>query len=131
MPNFISEDQIEKAAVVLLKEQYGYRTVNCFTQDVEDPVHFGNRQRSRPRSKRQDGFLISALLNNAAICRIENSSAIVDISMMKDDQLSPCSYSNAFTVTFTLSATGSVRCTFVPTATAQTVSCPLARRFSK
>ena len=36
MPNFISEDQIEKAAVALLKDRYGYRTVNCFTQDVED-----------------------------------------------------------------------------------------------
>ena len=29
MPDFISEDQIEKAAVALLKEQCGYRTVNC------------------------------------------------------------------------------------------------------
>lgn len=29
MPNFISEDQIEKAAVALLHDQYGYRTLNC------------------------------------------------------------------------------------------------------
>ncbi len=43
MPNFISEDQIEKAAVALLKEQYGYRTINCFTQDVEDPADRSNR----------------------------------------------------------------------------------------
>ena len=35
MPNFNSEDQIEKAAVAILKATYGYRTVNCFTQDVE------------------------------------------------------------------------------------------------
>lgn len=36
MPNFISEDQIEKAAVALLTQTYGYRTINCFTQDVEN-----------------------------------------------------------------------------------------------
>jgi len=37
MPNFISEDQIEKAAIALLKNTYGYRTVNCYTSDVENP----------------------------------------------------------------------------------------------
>jgi len=36
MPNFISEDQIEKAAVSLLKNTYGYRTLNCYTSDVEN-----------------------------------------------------------------------------------------------
>lgn len=43
MPNFISEDQIEKAAVALLTETYGYRTVNCFTQDVENLADRSNR----------------------------------------------------------------------------------------
>jgi type I restriction enzyme R subunit len=43
MPNFISEDQIEKAAVALLKDTYGYRTVNCFTQDVENLSDRSNR----------------------------------------------------------------------------------------
>ena len=43
MPNFISEDQIEKAAVALLKDTYGYRTVNCFTQDVENMSDHSNR----------------------------------------------------------------------------------------
>ncbi|MCG6536854.1 MAG: type I restriction endonuclease [Syntrophales bacterium LBB04] len=43
MPNFISEDQIEKAAVALLKDTYGYRTVNCFTQDVETLSDRSNR----------------------------------------------------------------------------------------
>lgn len=43
MPNFISEDQIEKAAVALLTETYGYRTVNCFTQDVENLADKSNR----------------------------------------------------------------------------------------
>ena len=38
MPNFISESQIEKAAVAFLKDKYGYRTINCFTQDAEEPV---------------------------------------------------------------------------------------------
>ena len=43
MPNFISEDQIEKAAVALLTKTYGYRTVNCFTQDVENIADKSNR----------------------------------------------------------------------------------------
>jgi len=43
MPNFISEDQLEKAAVALLKDTYGYRTVNCFTQDVETLSDRSNR----------------------------------------------------------------------------------------
>lgn len=43
MPNFISEDQIEKAAVALLTTTYGYRTINCYTQDVENPADGSNR----------------------------------------------------------------------------------------
>jgi type I restriction enzyme R subunit len=43
MPNFISEDQIEKAAVTLLTQTYGYRSVNCFTQDVENLADKSNR----------------------------------------------------------------------------------------
>ncbi len=43
MPNFISEGQIEKAAVSLLAETYGYRAVNCFTSDVEDLQDKSNR----------------------------------------------------------------------------------------
>ncbi|MHB9070232.1 MAG: type I restriction endonuclease subunit R [Sedimentisphaerales bacterium] len=44
MPNFISEDQIEKAAVALLKDKYGYRSLNCFTSDVEDLNDNSNRE---------------------------------------------------------------------------------------
>lgn len=36
MPNFISEDQIEKAAVELLTQTFGYRTLNCYTPDFEN-----------------------------------------------------------------------------------------------
>lgn len=43
MPNFISEDNIEKAAVAILKEKYGYRTVNCFTQDSDTIEDRSNR----------------------------------------------------------------------------------------
>lgn len=35
MPNFISEDQIEKAIISLLTEQFGYRHINCNTPDPE------------------------------------------------------------------------------------------------
>lgn len=43
MPNFISEDQIEKAAVTLLKDRFGYRTLNCFTQEADDLNDRSNR----------------------------------------------------------------------------------------
>lgn len=36
MPNFISEDDIERAAVRLLTDKHGYRTLNCHTVDLED-----------------------------------------------------------------------------------------------
>ena len=43
MPNFISEDQIEKATVSLLKEKFGYRTLNGFTQEADDLNDRSNR----------------------------------------------------------------------------------------
>lgn len=36
MPNFISEDQIERALVQRLTSLYGYDSLNCHTQDPED-----------------------------------------------------------------------------------------------
>ena len=36
MPNFISEDQIEVALVNLLRDNYGYQTLNCFTAEAAD-----------------------------------------------------------------------------------------------
>jgi type I restriction enzyme R subunit len=44
MPNFISEDQIEKAAIQLLVEKYNYRTINCYTTDVDDLNDKSNRK---------------------------------------------------------------------------------------
>jgi type I restriction enzyme R subunit len=43
MANFISEDRIEKAAISILKEKYGYRTVNCFTQEADTLEDRSNR----------------------------------------------------------------------------------------
>lgn len=43
MPNFISEDDIEKAAVGLLTKKHGYRTINCHTTDLEDLNDKSNR----------------------------------------------------------------------------------------
>jgi len=43
MPNVISEDQIEKAAVNLLHETYGYRKINCYTTDLENLKDQSNR----------------------------------------------------------------------------------------
>src|SRR5882672_5130687 len=36
MPNFISEDQIERALVEKLKQLYGFDSLNCHTDDPED-----------------------------------------------------------------------------------------------
>ncbi len=47
MPNFISEDQIEKAAVSLLKDSLGYRTINCYTADVENLSDRSNREKKQ------------------------------------------------------------------------------------
>ncbi len=43
MPNYISEDDIEKAAVKLLHDEYGYRNVNCYTADLENLNDKSNR----------------------------------------------------------------------------------------
>lgn len=36
MPNFISEDQIEKALVEKLRQLYPFESINCYTKDPED-----------------------------------------------------------------------------------------------
>src|ERR1700730_4648602 len=36
MPNFISEDQIERALVEKLTQLYGFDSLNCYTEDPEN-----------------------------------------------------------------------------------------------
>src|SRR5262245_53265736 len=36
MPNFISEDQIERALVQKLQHLHGFDSLNCYTEDPED-----------------------------------------------------------------------------------------------
>ena len=43
MPNFISENQIENAAISLLKDKFNYRTLNCLTQEADDLNDHSNR----------------------------------------------------------------------------------------
>jgi len=47
MPNFISEDQIEKAAVALLRDRYGYRTLDCMTAQPENLADRSGRTSKR------------------------------------------------------------------------------------
>ena len=35
MANFISEDDIEKSAIALLKQRHNYMAINCYTQDSD------------------------------------------------------------------------------------------------
>jgi type I restriction enzyme R subunit len=43
MANFISEDRIEKAIVGLLTKKFGWRHINCYTAQPEDPNDRSNR----------------------------------------------------------------------------------------
>jgi len=47
MPNFISEDQIEKAFLNLLHRQFGFELLNCHTSDPEDLNDRSNRRDKR------------------------------------------------------------------------------------
>ncbi len=48
MPNFISEDAIEKAILKRLKEQFGFDVLNCHTSDAEDLNDRSGRSDIRP-----------------------------------------------------------------------------------
>lgn len=47
MPNFISEDQIERALVQKLGHLYGFATLNCYTEDPEDLNDRSGRKNKR------------------------------------------------------------------------------------
>ncbi|NLG19310.1 MAG: type I restriction endonuclease subunit R [Fibrobacter sp.] len=59
MPNFISEDQIEKEAVKTLVEKLGYRSINCFTADIE------NLNDNSGRTNKQDVVFLDILQKKA------------------------------------------------------------------
>ncbi|MBU5611620.1 type I restriction endonuclease subunit R [Geomonas azotofigens] len=60
MPNFISEDAIEKAILKLLHEQFGYDLLNCYTSDANDL-----NDRSGRRDKRE--VILGERLKEAAL----------------------------------------------------------------
>jgi type I restriction enzyme R subunit len=72
MPNFISEDQIEKAAVSLLTQTYGYRTVNCYTADVE------NLSDKSGRGSKQEVAFLEILRTRAIRLNPEIPATIID-----------------------------------------------------
>ena len=47
MPNFISEDQIERALVQKLQHLHGFDSLNCHTEDAEDLNDGSNRANKR------------------------------------------------------------------------------------
>ncbi|MES0491569.1 MAG: type I restriction endonuclease subunit R [Leptospirales bacterium] len=47
MPNLISEDDIEKAAIEILTKKLGYTSINCFTGDVENLNDRSGRQNKK------------------------------------------------------------------------------------
>ena len=52
MPNFISEDQIERALVQKLQQLHGFDSLNCHTEDPED-LHDGSG-----RTNKRDVILV-------------------------------------------------------------------------
>ena len=52
MPNFISEDQIERALVQKLQQLHGFDSLNCYTEDPED-LHDGSG-----RANKRDVILV-------------------------------------------------------------------------
>ena len=75
MPNFISEDQIEKAAVSILEDKYGYRSLNCFTSDVEN-LNDGSFRENKQEVLFQTILREKALRFNSDIPEAEIDSAL-------------------------------------------------------
>ena len=65
MPNFISEDQIEKALVQRLELEYKYDSLNCYTEDPED-LNDGSK-----RSSKRDVILLDRV-KEAAVALNKN-----------------------------------------------------------
>jgi type I restriction enzyme R subunit len=59
MPNFISEDQIEKALVQQLEHLYGFDSLNCYTEDPDD---LNDRS---ARTNKRDVILADRVRDNA------------------------------------------------------------------
>src|SRR3989304_5914436 len=77
MPNFISEDQIEKAAVSLLKDKCGYRILNCFTQEAD------NLNDSSNRSSKQEVVFINILKEYAMKLNRNIPEPVVDEALSR------------------------------------------------
>jgi len=77
MPNFISEDQIEKAAVSLLKDKFGYRILNCFTQEAD------NLNDSSNRSSKQEVVFINILKEYAMKLNRNIPEPVVDEALSR------------------------------------------------
>jgi len=77
MPNFISENQIENAAIRLLKDKFGYRTLNCLTQDADDLNDRSNR------SSKQEVVLSDILKKNAAKLNSNIPEQVIDEALSR------------------------------------------------
>ncbi len=77
MPNFISEDQIEKEAVKILHEKYGYRKVNCYTADFENLNDKSNR------SSKEDVIFIDILKKHAVKINSSIPESIINDALEK------------------------------------------------
>jgi type I restriction enzyme R subunit len=75
MPDFISEDNIEKAAVRLLTERYGYRSMNCYTAEAEDPAD------GSERLSKQEVVFLELLRKRMIALNPDAQESVIDIAI--------------------------------------------------
>lgn len=77
MANFISEDQIEKAAIKILVDKLNYRTLNCHTTDVE------NLNDNSKRQSKQEVVLLDILKEKAYALNKDIPKEVIDDALIK------------------------------------------------
>jgi type I restriction enzyme, R subunit len=92
MPNIITEDQIEKATVALLGE-YGYKSLDCFTDRAEDAVDRSGRQtksevvlfdRLVRASRRMNPGIPESILGDALLALVDPRPSISPLAANKE-----------------------------------------------
>ena len=77
MPNFISEEQIEQSLVRKLRDGHGYDSINCYTEDPEDP-NDGSK-----RANKREVIFLDRLKDAAVALNKEIPSTAIDSAIEK------------------------------------------------
>src|ERR1051325_1889353 len=77
MPNFISEDQIERALVQKLRQLHGFDSLDCHTEDPED-LHDGSG-----RTNKRDVILVDRVKEAAVRLNPDIPEKAIDEALEK------------------------------------------------